>query len=165
MIFIGISCIPFAYYIVLGMYVGRTFRERFQFILGFFAFILAGPFINVMVTVNAIYGMDNVRWGKTRQVVAEEGGQGAAGAAADAEKRQRQEEDRRPLDTADEESQISREAIRTPFITSGAQIPGGGDIVRPDAVHSKSCACQSELENRVRLIETRVGIAAPQLTL
>ncbi|KAH8202163.1 hypothetical protein TruAng_003638 [Truncatella angustata] len=68
--FASIMIIPLLYYVTMIAWMPRNLLERCQFMLGLCIFTLCGPFINIGVTVYAIWNMDNFSWGKTRTVVA-----------------------------------------------------------------------------------------------
>lgn len=63
--------IPLLYYLTMLVWVPRNAIERLQLMLGLTIFTAFGPFINICVTVYAIFNMSNFGWGKTRQVITE----------------------------------------------------------------------------------------------
>ena len=58
----------------MSTWLPRNWLERRQFLLGLAIFVTCGPFINISVSTYAIFNMDSFGWGKTRQVIAEDGG-------------------------------------------------------------------------------------------
>lgn len=80
--------VPVTYYVVIAYWIPRNRLERCQYLVGLAIFVTCGPFINISVSLYAIFYMDNFSWGKTRQVIAEpgEGEEGADAAVATGEK-------------------------------------------------------------------------------
>lgn len=116
--FAAIMIIPLVYYITMVFWMPRGFLERAQFLLGLTIFAIAGPFINICVTLYALKNMDNFGWGKTRQVIAETG---------EAEETNADEEQRRTQvalrhnekvignQVPDEENQLAHVRVANPF--------------------------------------------------
>jgi chitin synthase len=73
MAFAGVMVIPILYYIAMAIWLPRTMRERIQFLLGLFMFVIIGPFLNITIMIFAVLNMDSFGWGKTRLVVSDEG--------------------------------------------------------------------------------------------
>jgi chitin synthase len=74
MAFAGVMIVPILYYIIMALWLPRTTRERIQFLLGLFIFVIIGPFLNITIMIFAVLNMDSFGWGKTRLVVADEDG-------------------------------------------------------------------------------------------
>jgi chitin synthase len=74
MAFAGVMIVPILYYIIMALWLPRTTRDRIQFLLGLFIFVIIGPFLNITIMIFAVLNMDSFGWGKTRLVVADEDG-------------------------------------------------------------------------------------------
>lgn len=61
--------VPIMYYIIIAVWHPRGVRERFQYLAGLSMYIFLGPFLNIIVLLFALRGIDNFAWGKTRKVV------------------------------------------------------------------------------------------------
>lgn len=72
MAFASVMFVPLSYYLVMAMWLPENRFQRYQFLVGLAVFVTCGPFINISVTLYAIFYMDNFSWGKTRQVIAED---------------------------------------------------------------------------------------------
>ncbi len=72
MAFASVMIVPVSYYIVMGFWLPKNRLEQYQFMLGLAIFVACGPFVNISVTLYAIFYMDNFSWGKTRQVIADD---------------------------------------------------------------------------------------------
>lgn len=75
MAFASIMFVPITYYLIMSIWLPRNRLERCQFLVGLAIFVTCGPFINVSVSLYAIFNMDSFGWGKTRQVIAEDDGE------------------------------------------------------------------------------------------
>ncbi len=47
----------------------RNNLERAQFALGYFMHFFAAPFMNLFIFLYSIYYSDDLKWGKTREVI------------------------------------------------------------------------------------------------
>lgn len=61
--------IPFFYSITIPLFVKRmTFRDSIYYIMSYLFYILTNSFMNIILYSYAIFHMDKLTWGKTRQV-------------------------------------------------------------------------------------------------
>ena len=67
--FVSVMLVPVTYYILIAVWHPRGVRERFQYLAGLSMYIFLGPFLNIIVLLFALRGIDNFAWGKTRKVV------------------------------------------------------------------------------------------------
>lgn len=72
MAFVSVMLVPVVYYILIPTWFHDTWKERVQFWIGLFFFVVFGPFINVAVLFYACFYMDSFGWGKTRKIVTEQ---------------------------------------------------------------------------------------------
>jgi len=72
MCFVGVMLIPIVYYIIIPLWLCKTWIPRIQFWLGLFMYVFCGPFLNIAVLLYASFYMDSFGWGKTRKVISEE---------------------------------------------------------------------------------------------
>lgn len=61
--------IPFGYALLIPIFIKQmTFKKASFFYLSYFFFLLSGSFINIIIYFYSLLGMDNISWGKTRQL-------------------------------------------------------------------------------------------------
>lgn len=74
--FATVTIIPMVYGLIVTYWGCRGWRERLQYLAGFFMVVCMGQMITPVVIVYAIWHMDDFSWGKTREV--EDDGTGAS---------------------------------------------------------------------------------------
>ena len=84
--FSAVMLVPVTYYVCIVFWIPRTARERIQYAIGCFIYIVGGPFINIVVLFYAVWNVDSFGWGKTRRVIADPTTQETATAPIDEEK-------------------------------------------------------------------------------
>ncbi|KAM3510703.1 hypothetical protein MY11210_005629 [Beauveria gryllotalpidicola] len=77
--------VRYLYSLCIGFWLPRTNLERAQYFVGFFIHFFTSPFMNIIILVYSLMHSDDFQWGKTREVVQEDGepnadGQGRRGA-------------------------------------------------------------------------------------
>ena len=62
--------IPFGYGLLIPIFIKpMNFKDALYFYLSYSAFLLFGSIINVLIYFYSLFGMDNFKWGKTREVI------------------------------------------------------------------------------------------------
>jgi chitin synthase len=69
--FSSVMILPVVYYTLVVFWQPRGLRERVQYLIGLFIYVVFGSFLNILVLVYALWNMNNFSWGRTRQVVKE----------------------------------------------------------------------------------------------
>jgi chitin synthase len=69
--FSSVMILPVVYYALIVVWQPRGFRERVQYLIGLFIYVVFGSFLNISVLVYALWNMNNFSWGRTRKVVKE----------------------------------------------------------------------------------------------
>ncbi|KAF1999708.1 glycosyltransferase family 2 protein [Amniculicola lignicola CBS 123094] len=75
-IFLGLMCVLFFRYIYsfcIVFWLPRTWLETLQYFVGYFVHFLLSPFVNITVLVYSLFHADDFKWGKTRQVILNDG--------------------------------------------------------------------------------------------
>ncbi len=61
--------IPFGYGLLIPIFIKpMNFKNALYFYVSYLFFLLSGSIINIIIYFNALLGMDNISWGKTRQL-------------------------------------------------------------------------------------------------
>ncbi len=61
--------IPFSYGLLIPIFIKpMIFKNALFFYFSYIFFLLFGSFINIFIYFNSLLGMDNISWGKTRQI-------------------------------------------------------------------------------------------------
>ncbi|GME48652.1 putative glycosyltransferase family 2 protein [Neofusicoccum parvum] len=68
---LGIVLTRVVYYILMVFWFPRTSRERKQYLLGLFGYLIVGRLVSALILLYAMYYIDSFGWGKTRKVVSE----------------------------------------------------------------------------------------------
>jgi chitin synthase len=63
--------LPIVYYVLIVIWQPRGFRERVQYLMGLFIYVVLGSLLNILVLIYALWNMNNFSWGLTRKVVEE----------------------------------------------------------------------------------------------
>ncbi|KAF1733499.1 Chitin synthase 6 [Beauveria bassiana] len=76
--------VRYLYSFCIGFWLPQSNLERIQYFVGFFIHFFTSPFINIIILVYSLMHSDDVQWGKTREVIQEDGesdadGQGGRG--------------------------------------------------------------------------------------
>ncbi len=62
--------IPFGYGLLIPIFIKpMSFKNSLYFYFSYIFFLLSGSFINIIIYFYSLLGMDNISWGKTRQIV------------------------------------------------------------------------------------------------
>ncbi len=62
--------IPFSYGLLIPIFIKpMIFKEAIYFYLSYIYFIISGSIINIIIYFYSLLGMDNISWGKTRQII------------------------------------------------------------------------------------------------
>lgn len=61
------------YSFCIGFWLPRNNLERFQYFFGFFIHFFTSPFMNIIILVYSLVHSDDFKWGKTREVIQEDG--------------------------------------------------------------------------------------------
>ncbi|SMR64450.1 unnamed protein product [Zymoseptoria tritici ST99CH_3D1] len=69
----SIMLVPIVYYICIPAWHAQSWKEVFQFWTGLLIYIFFGPFCRMIVLCYSVKNIDSFGWGKTRQVIAEDG--------------------------------------------------------------------------------------------
>lgn len=69
--FASVMILPVFYYACIVFWQPRGVRERVQYLMGLFIYIVFGSFLNILVMVYALWNLNNFSWGRTRLVVTE----------------------------------------------------------------------------------------------
>jgi hypothetical protein len=61
--------IPFCYGLLIPIFIKpMIFKNALYFYFSYIFFLVSGSFINFFIFIYSLLGMDNISWGKTRQV-------------------------------------------------------------------------------------------------
>jgi chitin synthase len=69
--FSSVMILPVVYYTLIVVWQPRGFRERVQYLIGLFIYVIFGMFLNIIVFAYALWNLNNFSWGRTRLVVKE----------------------------------------------------------------------------------------------
>jgi chitin synthase len=65
-----IMIIPFSYGLLIPIFIKpMIFKNAMFFYLSYLFFIISGSIINIIIYFYSLLGMDNITWGKTRQII------------------------------------------------------------------------------------------------
>ncbi|OAA71792.1 chitin synthase [Akanthomyces lecanii RCEF 1005] len=65
--------VRYLYSFCIGFWLPRNNLERVQYFVGFFLHFFTSPFMNIIILVYSLVHSDDFKWGKTREVVQEDG--------------------------------------------------------------------------------------------
>ncbi|KAM3489893.1 hypothetical protein MY3957_006836 [Beauveria namnaoensis] len=76
--------VRYLYSFCIGFWLPQSNLERIQYFVGFFLHFFTSPFMNIIILVYSLMHSDDFQWGKTREVIQEDGesdadGQGGRG--------------------------------------------------------------------------------------
>ncbi|ODA76879.1 hypothetical protein RJ55_07395 [Drechmeria coniospora] len=74
--FLGLMCVLWARYLYsfcIVFWLPRNKLERMQYVVGYFVHFFSSPLMNMIVLVYSLLHSDDFQWGKTREVIVEEG--------------------------------------------------------------------------------------------
>jgi chitin synthase len=72
MCFVSVMLVPIGYYLVIPLWLTKSWVPRVQFWVGLSMYTFGGPFLNIAVLLYASFYMDSFGWGKTRKVISED---------------------------------------------------------------------------------------------
>ncbi|OAR00843.1 hypothetical protein LLEC1_07629 [Akanthomyces lecanii] len=65
--------VRYLYSFCIGFWLPRNNLERVQYFVGFFLHFFTSPFMNIIILVYSLVHSDDFQWGKTREVIQEDG--------------------------------------------------------------------------------------------
>lgn len=67
--FAAVMMCPLVYYLAITVWQPRGVKDRVRYLLGLLMYFFLGPFLNIIVLMYALWGIDDFTWGKTRKVL------------------------------------------------------------------------------------------------